>query len=44
METLIGEGMFTIGKKIGSGAFGVVYEGNTQQACIDLRVRKLERW
>lgn len=27
METLIGEGMFTIGKKIGSGAFGTVYEG-----------------
>ena len=27
METLIGGGMFTIGKRIGSGAFGTVYEG-----------------
>ena len=27
METLIGEGMFTLGKRIGSGAFGTIYEG-----------------
>lgn len=31
METLIGEGMFTLGKKIGSGAFGTIYEGKTHQ-------------
>ena len=27
METLIAQGMFSLGKKLGSGSFGTVYEG-----------------
>lgn len=28
METQVAEGAFTLGKQIGSGAFGTIYEGN----------------
>lgn len=27
METLIAEGMFILGKQIGGGSFGTIYEG-----------------
>jgi len=27
METLVGDGMFLLGKQIGGGSFGTIYEG-----------------
>jgi hypothetical protein len=29
METLVGEGNFLLGKKIGKGSFGTIFEGKS---------------
>jgi serine/threonine protein kinase len=37
METLISQGQFTLGKKIGQGAFGTIYEGVWQECGVSKR-------